>query len=435
MKIVERRWIVPLVVTAVAWFVADFLDQNIFVRKSSVERRRTTTSLPSTAPAPLSIIPATAKRVHLVILVHGYRGCPQAMSYLQTALEQQAAAAVRANGDTDHFIVHSAVSNHGRTTDGIVAAGSRLAAEVNELIGQVVQQTPQANVSLSFVGNSMGGLYGRYALKEIKYLPNNGASVSHAQQGDDTSCAAAETDVHPAVFCTTACPHLGVSQHTYIKLPRSVEYVLASVMRKTGSDLFRFSDVIHQLGTSPDFLGPLARFQKRLAYANTFATDFQVPTSSAAFLTESDSLHRTISGTETNSSVLLTVQTEQRHAELATDSKTASTEELAQRLDALGWTKVFCDVRSGLPSVPLPFGQSHILLEMQQTYSSADLLRTFDSFTDRLHLPFGHPMLIANSMNEFVARLTRAGQPIMDHLAAQLVQSILGQDGRLAQQT
>jgi len=96
----------------------------------------------------------------------------------------------------------------------------------------------------------------------------------------------------PMVFVTTATPHLGVNQHTYVPLPRAAEYLIAFGLKKTGKDLFRFTRVIEDLFRKDDYLEPLSNFRQRIAYINVYGTDFQVPTATAAFwVPGSGSLH------------------------------------------------------------------------------------------------------------------------------------------------
>ena len=77
----------------------------------------------------------------------------------------------------------------------------------------------------------------------------------------------------------SATPHLGVSSHTYITLPRSIERGVAYAIGDTGKDLFRFppiggensNDLIFEMGTNyKTFLEPLSAFRKRILYANAF---------------------------------------------------------------------------------------------------------------------------------------------------------------------
>lgn len=364
-------------------------------------------------------LPPTANRVHLIVLVHGWMGSSDELGYLHQALEKKAAIVQEKHPET-FYLVYSAQDNDGRTSDGIAAGGSRLATEVNRVIQDVAEQVPKdklKGISLSFVGNSMGGLLARYALSEIPSLQP--ASVTPSES----------IHVESRVFCTTATPHLGVSQHTYLPLPRSIEYVIANVMQPTGRDLFRYTDAIERLATDPIFVSPLQRFRKRIAYANAYQTDFQVPTATAAFLSATNSAHRRLEFLKDNAFVSLAVETpvdkklfETRNVNPS--SRPASSDELAQRLDALGWTKVLC--LPPLPSIPLPFRSTPVAGAgtCKDEYASSELLQTYARTSGRLYAPFGHTVSVANAKNAFYARVNSGGQPIMDQLADSLIEEI-----------
>jgi pimeloyl-ACP methyl ester carboxylesterase len=360
------------------------------------------------------ILPNTANRVHLIVLVHGWMGDSSELGYLHKALEKKAAVVQESHPET-FYLVYSAKDNDGRTSDGIAAGGKRLATEVNRLIQDVADQVPKdkrKGISLSFVGNSMGGLLARYAVSEIPSLQTDSVSAESIQ-------------VESRVFCTTATPHLGVSQHTYLPLPRSIEYVVANVMQPTGRDLFRYTNVIENLATDPIFVAPLQRFRKRIAYANAYQTDFQVPTATAAFLSSTNSAHRRLEILKDNAFVSLAVETpidvkllESRMTK--SSSQPASSDELARRLDALGWTKVLC--LPPLPSIPLPFWSTTNTCKNE--YTSSELRKTYAGISGRLYLPIGHTVSVANAKNAFYASVNSGGQPIMDQLADSLIEEI-----------
>jgi hypothetical protein len=75
-------------------------------------------------------------------------------------------------------------------------------------------------VTVSVVGNSLGGIYSRYAVAKL------------ASQDE------LDYELHFNIFCTTATPHLGISRHTYFPLPRSAENMVANAMGNTGKDLY-----------------------------------------------------------------------------------------------------------------------------------------------------------------------------------------------------
>lgn len=459
--------------------------------------------------------------LHLIFLVHGYMGNPNELCYLQTALERQLLSRLVTSdqdpNDNHHhhqpykLLSHSVVANNGKTYDGIAAGGMRVAQEVNEIIDKIVQiydnnkeseNTPHLNpldnnvttpptITLSFVGHSLGGLYARYALKFIDAL-------NPPDDVDTTSNSEGKRSVHilPKVFCTTATPHLGTTRNTYLYVPRPIEWFISQVMLSTGRDLFRTSspDVIQDMAVEPEFVRPLQAFETRLLYANAFATDFQVPTATAAFLADIDSIHRfqmcgTIAattfdehvnpvadskeGSENDFSVLVVetpyqpvarapIEHSDEHNEEEQSPKKVSkvyldNSELARRLDAMGWTKVFCDVRPHLWSISNPFAKlipfsspapekpaSFALLETTPSLDSVDETMTArssptaSSFTSSQllmavgrpqggawHAPTAHTVLVANSKNEQYAKWNAAGRPIMDQLARDLIKKIV----------
>ncbi|GKY92236.1 hypothetical protein MPSEU_000194800 [Mayamaea pseudoterrestris] len=356
----------------------------------------------------------TADKIHLIVLVHGWMGNPDELKYLQSAIEQRASRL----DDHQSVLVYSVRSNEHNTSDGIVAGGTRVSAEVNEILAQLAAQAT-SELSVSFVGHSLGGLYARYSLSELQFEHHV------ATTGSSTRSVL----VTPKIFCTTATPHLGVSGYTYLPLPRAAEYIVAHAMQPTGRDLFRFTNVLERMVTEPSFMNPLGKFAKRIAYACAHATDFQVPTATAAFLSNADTLHARVAVKREEEFVAVAVETEQRalNEPPSTDQPLSATK-LAERLDALGWRKVFYDMRNTLPSLAVPFfTPPAVETSHKSRYTSAELLREYASWkTERIHFPMGHNILVANAKNEAYAKMNAAGQPVMDQLAAYLVQEITG---------
>jgi pimeloyl-ACP methyl ester carboxylesterase len=373
-------------------------------------------------------VPPTASKVHVVVLVHGYMGNALELGYLQTTLKQKAAR-IQEESPGSYFLVHSSTTNEGRTSDGIAAGGSRVAREVNEILANLSKENSKREISLSFVGNSLGGLYARYALSEIPSL---------AAAPNDTE---KYPGVQPKVFCTTATPHLGVSEHTYLPIPRVAEYVVAKAMSVTGEDMFRFTSIMERLACDPIFCNPLRSFQTRLAYANAHQTDFQVPTATAAFLVDSkkDANHRRVESNTRPPFELLRVETVRRESTPAPSLSTSnplSSSDLARHLDDMGWIKVFCDVRQHLWSARVPSllwsSSSSVSTSTscqddkdEECFTSGELLLRYGSTVDqRWHAPFGHTQMVANSKNSMYSKMNAGGRPIMDQLASDILQSI-----------
>jgi len=164
---------------------------------------------------------------------------------------------------------------------------------------------------LSIIGNSLGGLYSRYALGELYYnrtdYPTNLFRATTEEQR-----AGGTMPILPLVFCSTSSPHLGVSQELFLSVPHWLEpYLATGLQQQTMHDLF--SNVQHKAtivydmcdpehtttndeeetdDTQRNYLRPLQLFHKRIAVANAYNTDFLVSVASAAFLSaDSTSLH------------------------------------------------------------------------------------------------------------------------------------------------
>jgi hypothetical protein len=475
------------------------------------------------------------------------------------------------------IVIHSVKCNVGRTHDGIRKGGTRLAHEIIEFISSDVEQKrsqrdgnennsnaeeDSTHVTYSIVGNSLGGLYARYALSLISYqIPLRPLR----QHTDDTIVPIVH--LHPNVFCTTATPHLGVSRHTYLPIPRIAEKLIGTGMGTTGRDLFRLnsekdpptgsgsgngasslrgettflpSEVDAELNDSGDdavvseqlttygdddeemeciirnmclqekYLSPLRNFRRRIAYANVYGTDFQVPTVTAAFLNERSGVgHFVVASREVSSTghgrggvkqganssnesgqeqeslpsfIVAVVRTEEQAQRQSPsnsgccDATAKPSDELlqmSQSMDALGWTKVFIDVRDRIPfpgvarpawlrprhdslddlirkriRLQLPSTNNDVKLSASSkrkasddTASSKSLPTTVDTCNDciltsqdlaqstqvgdSIHFPMGHTVMIANAKNEKYSEWNRLGRPVMDRLAQDLVKNIL----------
>ncbi|KAG7351149.1 DUF676 putative serine esterase domain containing protein [Nitzschia inconspicua] len=408
--------------------------------------------------------PSSPSVVHVIVLVHGWLGNPLEMDSIKESLVD----AIDQQEKTSHhdFIVHSAVCNDGKTTDGIVAGGKRLAAEINSLLRFVVHGNPNASVTLSICGNSLGGLYARRALADIDWtVPLNDSKENDENQATTTTppSYSTSTSINPLLFVTTATPHLGVSQHTYIRLPRAVEYPIAQILDQTGRDLFRFSNVLEEMTYDDAYIEPLQNFQQRIAYANVYGTDFQVPTPTAAFWAlDSDSPHEVVdvSDDKTNNppdTVVLTLQTPQRpppknnyNIQHTEQDPTKRFQEWSQQLDRLGWTKVLVDVREHVPQVSVwssstssggddASTSSNKSWSNKPTWTAHELLKEFGTgllatatlgFSGKMRIPLGHTVMVANAKDKLNKWLTIGGKPVMNWLAASMVQSTQRLSGR-----
>ncbi len=440
-----------------------------------------TTSTPSNANRKGKI------HTHYVFLIHGWLGNSSEMSYLEKSLNKAAAEYFSndKNSRADHeetstcarFITHSAICNNGRTTDGIASGGDRLAEEVQQFIIRDMQingkdqesnidnhqQKSHRHVSVSIVGNSLGGLYARYALSKI---PSQIKAYSPNDLDDDSSDVDVNIMVHPEIFATTATPHLGVASNTFLPIPRALEHIIGRTLKTTGMDLFRMdaNDLIYQMCTDYElYLKPLAKFQKRIAYINAFRTDFQVPTGTAAFLNQNSTYPHSIQvgrckeegerseeekcGDDPNFVVAVanTRANEDVMREELTE-KLSRKHVMSIKLDASGWEKVFIDVREyiPLPGFAFPsfmkkssrqkwneFLQSKVSVgegdgeekkqgELFVNVQSKELEK-FMTGSDRIDVPVGHQVMVANSKSDAYSNFTKNGRPVMDDLSRKMV--------------
>jgi hypothetical protein len=149
------------------------------------------------------------------------------------------------------LVVHNAICNEGRTNDGIIMGGERLADEILSVIRYEVklnddaqqpvelqhQQQGSTDVAISIIGNSLGGLYARYAITHLSEILKVGEASNHEEGGNKHLLFDDHIRIHLQVFCSIASPHLGCAGHTYVPIPRVAEIVVAKVLGKTGADL------------------------------------------------------------------------------------------------------------------------------------------------------------------------------------------------------
>lgn len=146
---------------------------------------------------------------HLIVLQHGLYGNACNMVVLQDELRAAAPQQV---------LVHLAASNEmGFTRDGIAAGGARLASEIRDIVSH-----HESLESISLVGNSLGGLYVRYAAAEL--LDGNGAPTMAG-------------GLTPDALVTTGAPHLGVRKYTFLPLPELLYGAGRPVAGQTAVDL------------------------------------------------------------------------------------------------------------------------------------------------------------------------------------------------------
>lgn len=166
-----------------------------------------------------SSVQAPAGPSLLVVLSHGLMGTRDDLSFLKGAIEEL---------DSENTLVLLARSNEGKTTDGVANGGRRLASEILKTV-----ETQPSLISISMLGNSLGGLYARYAAA-LLYTPPDSSDADNSDASSGSVCG-----LIPGDFVTTASPHLGVRRFTYIPVPDVLQgFAPGLIIGRTGDDLF-----------------------------------------------------------------------------------------------------------------------------------------------------------------------------------------------------
>uniref|UniRef100_A0A7S3UFU8 DUF676 domain-containing protein n=1 Tax=Picocystis salinarum TaxID=88271 RepID=A0A7S3UFU8_9CHLO len=154
-------------------------------------------------------------------LVHGLGGNRVDLSYLAQQIHR------RSNGVG---IVHCVSCNEGKTKDGVVQGGDRLAQEVKQVLDRHRGNVPLKRIH--FVGNSLGGLYCRYAVA-VLFEP-----CTRVEKDGSCKCgcggAGRVAGLIPHSFVTIATPHLGVRKFKILNLP---DMIYVAMAKRTGKDL------------------------------------------------------------------------------------------------------------------------------------------------------------------------------------------------------
>ena len=174
---------------------------------------------------------STLTTTHFAFLVHGYHGNPADLLYLRTAMaaiaEKKKSNTTNQAAGQDRIVIHSCQSNLGRTGDGLENGGRRILGEVLSVIREYSPRDDGngdevVDITVSFVGNSLGGLYSRYAIARLSELSNSTDEEFILLEGN--------IRLYLNIFCSTATPHLGISGHLYFPLPRSAEVGIAKLL-------------------------------------------------------------------------------------------------------------------------------------------------------------------------------------------------------------
>lgn len=227
---------------------------------------------------------------HLIVLVHGIMGNARDLEYLAQKLEEKGAV-----------VLQSRKNEYMMSLAGIKESAERLVEEIHE----VSVANPSLN-KVSFVGNSLGGLFSRYAVKLLSIMAEEDKNSTDLYLTTETGFDLG-VKLYPHKFMTIASPHLGVLDHVWLQdvlqnlfrrdhiwFPDWLKYAISNTMFRSGKEVFLNADgklgkkdvtdsLVYRMSTEERWLAPLRQFKARRLYANLDG-DFVVPLSTAAFL-------------------------------------------------------------------------------------------------------------------------------------------------------
>lgn len=199
---------------------------------------------------------------HLIIVQHGLIGRAKDLEYLVRQIQKI---------DGDRAFVHATrVNEGGKTFDGVESGAQRIAKDIIELIENDKENNNNNFKNfkyISFIGNSLGGLYVRHAIS-ILYDTMTGLIAG----------------LEPLNFISIATPHLGFEPFYRGLFPTPLlNFIMHTFIGQTGFDLNLTDDnrLLYNMATSDQYLIPLKAFRRRRLYANLNG-DFMVPFTTAS---------------------------------------------------------------------------------------------------------------------------------------------------------
>ena len=226
----------------------------------------------------ISVVTSLSSSKHLIVLVHGLMGNERDLEYLGDRLS--------AVGDC--VVLRSASNANYKSLQGVRLGAERLIEEIRE-----VKKAHKDLEKISFVGNSLGGIFCRYALKLLSY---------HTKEGEKMLYLDEKNSLLPLMFITIATPHLGVRDNLYIedriqRLLRNEKLAIPTILKRaagkalgaSGIELFlddkqNITDaLLVDMAHKEEYLKPLRMFKVRVLYSN-LDNDFVVSLNTAAFL-------------------------------------------------------------------------------------------------------------------------------------------------------
>ncbi|KAI8363080.1 putative serine esterase-domain-containing protein [Mortierella sp. GBAus27b] len=322
--------------------------------------------------------PTAHEGAHLVILHHGLWGNVDNLCFIAEQFKQRLG---------DRLLVYRAQANESELTyDGVDICAERLVREIYSVVieiengrdiedmkGQKLDNhnrmdkvmAPSDNLEaragattkkvnqFSFIGYSLGGLIGRFAMGMLDL------------QGFFDPLDQGGRGIAPMYFVTMASPHLGIREPSPSKLATSYNYLVTHLLSRTGKQLQLVDDYIGgkpllliMSEPSSVFMHALARFMRRGIYCN-IRNDHTVPFWTAGFSDtdpfddlDSMEISRYSSLIETFENCDPEYIARRRHERGEALKAAPFKERMSQRWKAIPWTK-YAFIGIAVPLLPL----------------------------------------------------------------------------------
>ncbi|KAK3835884.1 MAG: putative serine esterase-domain-containing protein [Linnemannia elongata] len=205
---------------------------------------------------------------HLLVLNHGLWGNAGHVKFIADQFKERLG---------DRLLVYCAEANESKFTyDGVDICAQRLVQEIHKVI-EVIDNQSRKVTQFSFLGYSLGGLIGRFAMGLLD-MEKFFDPVEQGGQG-----------IEPVYFVTMATPHLGIRKPPQSNSSKLFNYLSSRMLSRTGEQLQLIDDYVNGKPillamSEPEsiFVHALNRFKRRAIYCNV-RNDRSVPFWTASF--------------------------------------------------------------------------------------------------------------------------------------------------------
>ena len=289
----------------------------------------------------VSNVSVSATFKHLIVLSHGMNGTYTDLNYLEELL----LPSTDSSSWNDVKVFKSAKNSHGNSLKGVRKGSEELVSEITEIL-----KDNSSIETISFVGNSLGGVYARFAISLLY----------------DSSTNSFINNIKPLAFITIATPHLGVNYgQNYIEsdlqfyVPGAIKYFVSSLFSVTGRDMFMLDEgnmkhsILYKLATEDQYLLPLKAFKYRRLYAN-LQNDFMVSLPTASVMAPEDvvnlrNTYKDTYGIVTTLHTTVATINSGNEGDLSSSDTSTLLSTMRSNLNSLGWSKVIVNFKGIFP--------------------------------------------------------------------------------------